>query len=218
MEIAKLVLEYIRVIIWPAVIITIVLLFKQQLHEIVLQLQSASLPGGISFDFNKEVKNVARLSEQVEEVKPPEHAKDKSLIPLTQANERLIALGLQPSPSGLDMNRYREIAETDTNLALAGLRIDLEVLARNLARGFNIAHSPHESGFQLLRTLYRHDAITENQYLLAQKVWSLSNAAIHGRNVTQEQANQIINAASILAEQYIAWLSWGFNDGWRPEN
>ena len=215
-EIAELILEYLKVLIWPGVVVFTLLLFKKQLHQVVLKLQKASLPGGISFDFNQEVKEVKQLQERVEISPPPEEAKGLPRIPKTEANERLAELGLQLSPSGLDMNRYREIAQSDPNLALAGLRIDFEVLTRNLARGFNIVVGPRESGLRLLRKLYEENALTGEQLLLAQKIYQLSSSAVHGQEVSQAQANQIIDAAEVLAEQYISWLSWGFNDDWQP--
>lgn len=217
MEIAALVLEYLRVLAWPSVTVFTLLLFRKQLHQIFLRLQKANLPGGISFDFNQEVKEVRQLQDKVEASSPPEQAKDVPQIPQTEANERLKELGLQLSPSGIDMNRYRDIAQSDPNLALAGLRIDFEILIKNLARGFEIAIGPRESGTRLLRKLYEKNALTEEQFYLAQKIYQLSSSAVHGQEVTQMQANQIIDAAEVLAEQYVSWLSWGFDDGWEPD-
>jgi len=47
----------------------------------------------------------------------------------------MIKLGLAPMLSGLDIAYYRAKAETDPVLALAGLRIDLETMMRNVAVG-----------------------------------------------------------------------------------
>jgi hypothetical protein len=41
------------------------------------------------------------------------------------------------------MNNYKTIAESDPTLALAGLRIELEILTRNLAKGFKGRFSPY---------------------------------------------------------------------------
>ena len=46
----------------------------------------------------------------------------------------------------------------------------------------------------------------------------LANAAVHGTQVTVEQANAVIDIATVLTQQYLAWLSWGFDDDWTPED
>lgn len=35
--------------------------------------------------------------------------------------------------------------------------------------------------------------------------------------VTRDEAEQIISIAGLLVDQYVAWLSWGFDDGWKPK-
>lgn len=51
---------------------------------------------------------------------------------------------------------------------------------------------------------------------LAMKVLQVCNAAVHGTPVTREEAGEVIGVAEVLADQYLAWLSWGFDDGWTP--
>ena len=137
---------------------------------------------------------------------------------MTEANARLIRLGLRPSPSGLDMTYYRELAEQDPNLALAGVRIELDVQARNLAKGFKVPIGEHDSGGRLLRKLYDSDAIDAEQMQLAMKILSVCSAAVHGNPVSREAAAAVIAIAQVLADQYRDWLSWGFEDGWKPSS
>ena len=59
-------------------------------------------------------------------------------------------------------------------------------------------------------------AITPVQMELAQKALRVCNQAIHGRAVSREQAEDVIDAVSVLARDYLAWLSWGFPDNWKP--
>jgi hypothetical protein len=138
------------------------------------------------------------------------------MLPVTEANARMLSLGLQPSPSGLEMSRSFDLAQQDPNLALAGLRMELETLARNLAKGFKIDVGHHDSAGTLLRRLLDKSAITSDQYGLAQSIVRLCNAALHGTRVSREEAETVIDAAKVLAKDYIEWLSWGFDDGWAP--
>ena len=216
MELLKLLLEYIKVLIWPVVTMFLVVMFKGSLMELLSRLQKADLPGDVSLDFSENLKEAKQLSKKVEETPPKEEHKNIPTIPLTEANSRLISVGLQPSPSGLDMDYYRDLANQDPNLALAGLRIEVDVLARNLAKGFNISIKDNDGGMRLLRLLYEQDAIYREQMMLAQKILTLCNAAIHGKSVSKEQALDVIELTEVLRGDYIRWLSWGFNDGWQP--
>lgn len=67
-----------------------------------------------------------------------------------------------------------------------------------------------------MRRLYDHNAITSEQMQLAQKVLEVCNAAVHGQPVSHEQAKSVIQSVEVLADWYLAWLSWGFDDGWEP--
>jgi hypothetical protein len=220
MEIAKLILEYIQALIWPTVVLIVTFLFRAQVISIFDRIKSAKLPGGVSFDLVDQIEEAKQLSTKVQESIPSkrEERKAKSpVIPLTEANSRLIDLGLRPSPSGMDMDYYRNLSQQDPNLALAGLRIEVDLLAKNLAKGFDISIDPkRESGVRLLRKLVEADAITNDQYQLAVKIMNVCNKAVHGEHVSYGQALSIIDSAEVLVDDYLAWLSWGFDGDWKP--
>lgn len=217
METAKLVLEYIRVLIWPATVLTICLVFRRRLIALLNRIRHAQLPGGVAVDLDQEIMEARELSAKVKEQPAvPEKKRGRPAIPLTEANARMIQVGLQPSPSGLDMSYYRSLAEQDPNVALAGLRIEIDVLTRNLAKGFHVPMNNRDSGMRLLHRLNDASALTSEQMRLAIKVLSVCNAAVHGTPLSQEKADDVINSAEVLADQYLAWLSWGFDDGWTP--
>ena len=215
MEIAKLVLEYLKILVWPSVILTIVLIFRRQIERLIERLQKADLPGGVSISLHAEIREARELSKQVSAEPPPPQAKESKSLPLTEANLRMLELGLQPSPSGLNLDYYRNIAVSNPNLALSGLRLEVDVLARNLAKGFNVHIKPQESGEQLVRNLLDSNAITNKQAELIFKILELSNAGVRGSVVTRDEAKQIISIARVLVDQYISWLSWGFDDDWK---
>ncbi len=51
---------------------------------------------------------------------------------------------------------------------------------------------------------------------LARRILGICNRAIHGQNVTREEAIDVIDAAAVLANDFLEWLSWGFDDNWIP--
>ena len=61
MEIMKLILDYLRVIIWPSIVFTAMMLFRNQLKAALSRLRKADLPGGVSLDFSEEVKEARTL-------------------------------------------------------------------------------------------------------------------------------------------------------------
>lgn len=215
MEVAELVLEYIRVLIWPLITLILVLTFRKQIRKVIETLRKADLPGGVSLDFHKDLEEAKLLSENIEMAPPPEKLKDIPSIPLTEANKRMIELGLKPSPSGLDLSDYRQMADNDPNLALAGLRIEIDILARNLAKGFDVEISPRDTGMKVLRKLLSENAITKEQLQLTKIVYQLTSDAVHGQYVTMSEANSVLDVADVLIEQYLSWLSWGFEDNWQ---
>lgn len=129
----------------------------------------------------------------------------------------MLDLGLRPTPSGLDMNYYRKLADTDPNIALAGLRIEVEILARNLAKGFKISFDDRDTVRVLLQKLLLKGNLTEEQYQLSQKILQICNAAVHGLSMSRDDANAVIGVAQTLADQYVDWLSWGFESEWKPD-
>jgi hypothetical protein len=215
-EIARLVLGYFAALAWPAVTVFGLILFREPIVSILRRLKEAGLPGGVSLNFDQEVRAAEALSRQVAQAPRQPPKRSTPVLPVTQANARLLSLGLQPSPSGLEMSRYSELAQQDPNLALAGLRMEVEILARNLAKGFQIEIQPRDSAGSVMRLLRDRGAITADQYDLAQKIVRLCNAAVHGTHVSREEADSVIDVARVLAEDYLAWLSWGFDDGWAP--
>ena len=214
METARLVLEYFQALAWPLVAVLGLLLFRQPLAAILHRLKGAGLPGGVSLDFGQEVRDAQTLSREVAKALRKEPERSSPMLPVTEANARMLSLYLQPSPSGLDMSRYSDLAQQDPNVALAGLRMEVEIIARNLAKGFKVEFDSRDSAGSLLRRLLDGGAITADQYGLAQKIVRLCNAAVHGTRVSREDAEAVIDAARVLANDYLAWLSWGFDDGW----
>lgn len=211
-DIAKLLLEYIKALIWPLVVIFLVILFYRQLSALLGRIKSANLPGGVSLDFEKEIREARELSMKTKTPKPPKGSKKTPTIPLTEANSKMIKAGLQPSLSGLDLTRYRNLANEDPNWALAGLRMEIETMIKNLVSGFKLEFDERDSTGVLLKRLLSNRAITHDQFELIRKVLDLCNAAVHGIVVTKAEADAVIDISETLTKQYVSWLSWGFEN------
>jgi len=214
MEIAKLILEYIKVFIWPITTILLVVFFRKEIIYLMKRIKKADLPGGVSIEtFPEQIKEAKALSSEVKkEAQDKEKKKAISVIPLTEANAQMLNLKLSPSPSGLELSYYRNLIEQDPTIALAGLRIEFETMLKNLAKGFKITINERDSAGAIVYKLKDKSAITSRQAELLSHIIKLCNAAVHGLKVTSSQAEEIFDIAEVLRDQYISWLSWGFQD------
>lgn len=214
MEIVKLVHEFLKTLIWPSVVIFFLIYFNTQVSNIFERLKTAELPGGISLEMDAKIQEVEALSKKVgEEIKQEEDEhKGIPVIPLTEANSKLIELGFRPSPSGVDLDYYRNIADRNPTLALAGLIIEFDIVTMNLAKGYKVdLDGKNDTSLQLLDKLLDRGAISSAQYLLASQVLNLANKAVNNVSVSREQALSIINSADVLIEDYLSWLSFSQN-------
>jgi hypothetical protein len=217
MDIAKLVLEYLKALAWPATTIFFGIYFREPLTALLDRIKRAEV-AGVSLNFQEKIQEVKELSEEIPVVPTAQTVNPRATIPLTEANARMISLGLQPVSSGLDLAYFRDIAKNDPTLALAGLRIEIETLARNLAIGCKVELKGHESPSTLLNRLLSKQVITSAQAELGRKILSICNKAVHGERVSALEALDVIEAAGTLFESFLQWLSWGFDDDWRPRN
>lgn len=215
MELAKLILEYIKVLAWPITVIGILIGFRKHLSQLFNRTKKLELPGGISLEvFEEKIQEAKVLAKKVEQEERTNKGKEKDVKLIktnTEVNKRMLELGLKPSPSGLQISYYYDLAETDTRLALAALRMDLELMLQNLAKGFNVK-ADRESIGRLNRKLLDNGAITQSQFQLISKMLQIANAAVHGIEINETQANEVFDIMEILIDDYKSWLSWGFEE------
>ena len=86
METARLILEYTQALIWPTITLFGLLLFRKPLVAVLERLRGAGLPGGVSLDFEQEVRDAEVLSREV--ARAPRKVPEPStpMLPVTQAN------------------------------------------------------------------------------------------------------------------------------------
>lgn len=218
MELANIILEYIKVLIWPITTSIIIFKFKEQILLLLKRAKKIELPGGFSMEsFEEKIDEAKELAEERKIEVKESHKLDnyvnlppKEKLSETDPNARMIKLGLRPSPSGLDLSYYRAIAEQDPTLALAGLRIDFEIMLKNLAFGSGVIITDRESIGTIIKKLYDKKIITQRQYDFMKKVFNLTTMAIHSADASYSQSIEILEVAQVLVDDYISWLDWNF--------
>lgn len=212
-ELLKIILDFIGAIIWPVIVIILVSFFKIQIQEFLTKAKKVELPGGFSVEIENDIQQAKELASEIKIDRKPEIEKfieEKGVRFQSDANMKMLQLGLTPSPSGLNLNYYKSISETDPRLAIVGLRSDLEIMLRNLAKGFDILVKEKDSAAKVVSLLYEKGAITSKQFEFMNTLFRIGNAAAHGIQITREQTIEVLEIAEVLVKDYIAWLYWGF--------
>jgi hypothetical protein len=213
-ELVKIILEFIGTIIWPITILIIVHRFSNEIKKLIVNAKKVELPGGFSLEtIEHDITQAKELSIEVKKERNPETQKkieEANSSFETEANKRMIEIGLKPSPSGLDINYYRNITNYDPRLAVVGLRADLEIMLKNLAKGFNVTINDYDSAKIIISKLFDKGAITTKQFQLLNTLFRIGNLAVHGAPITKDQVLEILDIATVLVKDYVAWLYWGF--------
>jgi|ERR1035437_6456214 hypothetical protein len=116
---------------------------------------------------------------------------------LKEAEEKAKSAGLLDSSPETVAPSYMAIADRDPNLALAGLRIEIEKRLRKIA-DTNGIDSQRLGMSQLLRKLSDAQAISPNQGSVLSDMTSLLNNAAHGAEVDDRAAEWAIHVGSRL--------------------
>jgi hypothetical protein len=204
-------LNLIQIIVWPFVIIIVLFSLRKPIISFISHINEAELPGGIILkSIPKEIEKAENIKERVSEESnksKPDLVKSK-----IDANEEMKKHGLELSPSNLKIEYYYDLVEKNPNLALVGLRIDLEIMIRNLAKGFHLYQISNQPTQPLIEKLLNRGAITTNQFKLMKIILNICNAAAHGQEITKAQAIEVLEIAPVLISDYISWLKWGFKN------
>jgi hypothetical protein len=213
-ELLKIILDFIGNIIWPIIVLIIICNFKKEIRQLLVKAKKVELPGGFSIEtIEQDITEAKELSIEVKKERKPEIQKiinDATPNFETKANIRMVEVGLTPSPSGLDIDYYRKIVDIDPRLALIGLRADLEIMLKNLAKGWGVTYNDKDSVSKIITKLLDRNAITIRQYQFINTLFKICNSAAHGTLITKEQALEVLNIGDVLVKDYVAWLYWGF--------
>ena len=206
MEAAKIVLEFVNVLVWPIVVLLGFVLFKSELRALARSLQTVKLPGGTELDWQKKVKAVEEAADKVEALPKSQQTPD-SLNESHELSRRLELLGLFSSPSKYDFEYYQQIAKQDPNLALAGLRMELERMLQNMARSVGLKYDERRTSPGRFSGLLRSEGILEEEeYQLIRSIINVANAALHGQDVSTNDAIRTIRSAEAYLDTYIPFM------------
>jgi len=116
---------------------------------------------------------------------------------LERARQEVARVGLLSEPQRIEEPPYVAVAEQDPNLALAGLRIEIERRLRTIARERGLNGERLGIG-QLLRLLRTHQAISQQEDSVLNDLIGLLNNAVHGAQVDSRAAQWAIDVGPRL--------------------
>jgi hypothetical protein len=200
-------------LIWPITLLTLALIFRKSLANLLSNIRRAELPWGSgALEFSQEA---AQLNADANLPDPDRQGRETPALPAELAiNYNTIQLerGLRPTASGLDLNYFRNLVLGDPNLALAALRMEIETVITNIAEGSEFPIRDGDGAGRNLRALLERNLITNQQFETTRRILDLCNRAIHGVRVDATTALAVIEAAEPLLEDYKAWLYWNWPD------
>lgn len=130
---------------------------------------------------------------------------------LEKARQDAARVGLLAAPHhGLVEPRYVAVMEEDPNLALAGLRIEIERRLRAIAKGRGLNAERAGIG-QLLRLLRTNEAISQREDSVLSDLLGLLNSAVHGAEVDPRAAQWAIDVGPRLLAALDERISAGTN-------
>jgi hypothetical protein len=152
-------------------IITISLLVLAVLPWIFQFIKSIEFPGGVKVTLNKLIKteNKAREIGLIETIKHSE----KNNLP------------------------FQFFSQSDPNLALAGLRIEIEKRLKAIAENNNI-NTTNQGLSSVLNNLTNNNLIATQERSIIMDMIGLLNSAVHGAIVDQNTANWAVNVGPEL--------------------
>jgi len=107
-------------------------------------------------------------------------------------------LAVEASPAEDARFTFEAVAAQDPNLALAGLRIEIEKRLQTLAHAYQLdAGRPMGVG-QLLRTLTKAEVLTGEERAVLSDMTNMLNAAVHGADVGSDAAQWAIGVGPRL--------------------
>jgi len=210
MEIAKIILSYLDVLIWPFVFLFIVFRYKSTFLKILDRATKFGLPGGFSIETSEKLEETLEKGEGIKSIiksqRKPELTKIIKKKSEVDLNKILIKNNLVPSPSGLNLDYYLNFYKIDKEYFIDGLRIDYELMTRNLANGFKLKIENREPITDVIRKLYDNGYITQIQSSFMIYFNLLTTCPMDYQKITEEQARSIINLGQTLVDDFIAWI------------
>jgi hypothetical protein len=93
----------------------------------------------------------------------------------------------------LDLDNVRKLLDSDTALALAALRIEIEKSLKAIAKKLDLTIEEKQSITEIIVNLKNKEIFSHEQVLILRQIINMCNKAIHGVSISKGEAKEIIS-------------------------
>jgi hypothetical protein len=180
--------------------ITILILFILSIPYLAFFLRKAKIAGA-EFEFKDEISKTEELVKKSVEV-----AEIKKLASQETSKEKIKFF------ETFNTEPIKKLLDSDTVLALAALRIEIEKKVKNTAKilDFNMYDRLPISKF--MEIFEKMEILSKEQTIAIRKIINMCNKAIHGEVISNDEAREIINITDELNKSFSTGYSIDFKE------
>ncbi|MFC1947443.1 hypothetical protein ACFLXY_05945 [Chloroflexota bacterium] len=176
--------------------ITVVIFFILLIPFVAQYLRKAKFPGA-EFVFRDEIRETEKLVRiSVEQAEESDIAGTRRLLPFET----------------FQLSNVKDLVKSDPVLSLAALRIEIERKLSLFVGVLGLPSNNQMSASRIVRILKERDILSIEQVSALQKIINMCNKAIHGVQVSESEAIEIIN----LTEELNGTFSIGYSIDFSP--
>lgn len=171
MDWAELVLDYLRVLIWPFLILVLALIFRKQLRRLIDGISEVTAPGNISIK-----RRVSAVLADAEEASDATYSAVGAHIPASASGSGGVRV--------VELSRYLEVAESDPVGSITGTWRTVRALVRDATRQLGTDRELPAGAYTTdhVRSLVPL-GLSEDMVAVARELSGLRNDVVHGRRV-----------------------------------
>lgn len=198
----KLFLEYIKVLIWPTVVLTLGLVFRKQLVGLVRNIDSVETPiGGITFQ--RQAEAIAEEAAEIEgeiaaEISEPTRRDEPVEAQGDAGGDVQDLIQMKPSRFDRELATLLRMAQSDPTAAVLGAWKELEATLSDVVPLSNIRRTPGA----MIRSAEIQGVLPSNLARVANDLRALRNRVVHEGDVllTSEGATSYVTATQSVID------------------
>ena len=152
---------------------------------------------GNNFNFKKSIDKIENLT-------------NKATVVLQESNENK-QNNIKKYPSAFSILQSKELLSMDSTLALASLRIEIEKSLKTVCDKLNLKNYQNTPLNIIIQQLNKIGVLNNYHVDALREILKVSNKAIHGGNITDDEAGKIVDLAEKLSMSFAIGYVPNFN-------
>lgn len=153
---------------------------------------------GNNFNFKKSIDKIENLT-------------NKATVALQESNENKKNNNIEKYPLAFSILQSKELLSSDSTLALASLRIEIEKSLKALSDKLNLENYQAAPLNIIIKKLNKIGVLNNYHVNALREILKVCNKAIHGGNITDDEARTILDLAEKLSKSFSIGYIPNFN-------